>query len=113
MICDMSKEGKEATRRFDATVHGFCAKCGEKVFESLSLLDDAYAVWWGKCPHCGALNCLSNSCGRGYNLTRMYLVLPTHEETIMNDLPAETPTRGWHDPKNQDLTKEQLIAKYP
>lgn len=91
---------------------GECAKCGKSVYESQLILDDCYAVWWGKCPHCGAMNALDYRKGRGYDRKRIYLVLPTNEEVIMNDLPDNTPTRGWDKPENEGKSKEELIAIY-
>lgn len=83
------------TKPFARCVHGACAKCGEQVYESLFLLDDAYNVWMGRCPHCGALNYLSMNHGlRGYSSQGMFLVLPTDEEAAANKLPAGTPTQG-------------------
>lgn len=64
------------------------------VFESLWLLDDAYNVWVGKCPHCDAHAFLSMQSLRGYNSAGMQLVLPTDEERDSNDLPKDCPTRG-------------------
>ena len=76
-------------------VPGECAKCAKPVFEELWLLDDAYNVWMGRCPHCAALNYLSMTHGlRGYTEKQMHLVLPTDEEVADNHLPAGTPTRG-------------------
>ena len=94
---------------------GACANCGKAVFEELWFLDDAYAVWEGICPHCGALNYLSPTKQkgmRGYDSRSMYLELPTKEEVIMNGLPPDSPTQGWDDPSNEGKTKDQLIARY-
>jgi len=74
------------------TVKGYCAKCSEPVFESLAMLDDAYNVWLGRCPHCNALNFLALTGLRGYSTAGMNLVLPTEEEKISNGLP-DCPTR--------------------
>ncbi|RJQ10636.1 MAG: hypothetical protein C4551_02385 [Bacillota bacterium] len=96
-------------------VAGSCAACGKAVFEDLRVLDDAYNVYWGVCPHCGAANALDMSGrhgGRGYSSQGMHLVLPTKEEAIMNGLPAEWPTQGWDRPENEGKTKEELIALY-
>lgn len=81
-------------------VEGNCAKCNTKLYESLFLLDDAYNVWAGKCPHCMAINMLSMNHGlRGYSSKSMWLVLPTDEEVEMNtDLPCDCPTSGSHGP---------------
>lgn len=68
--------------------------CAKPVFESLPLLDDAYNVWVGKCPHCGAHAFLSMRTLRGYTSAGMQLVLPTDEEVKANGLPSDTPTRG-------------------
>ena len=99
--------------RYTRYVPGTCAKCGKPVYESEVTLDDCYGVWFGKCPHCGALNALETRKSlRGYSSTQMYLTLPEEEEVIMNELPADTPTKGWHDPANKGKTKEELIARY-
>lgn len=82
----------------DGLIPGRCAHCRECVFESLALLDDAYNVWCGKCPHCGALNYLGLNSLRGYSSAGMSLVLPTDEEKIANNLPADCPSRGSHGP---------------
>lgn len=74
-------------------VKGSCAGCRKDVWESLAMLDDAYNVWLGKCPHCGALNFLGLTSLRGYSSARMDLVLPTEEEKAENKLPADCPTR--------------------
>ena len=89
MINKMSKEFQKGY------ISGSCANCQKVVFESLWLLDDAYNVWLGKCPHCGALNFLSMNHGlRGYSSAGMHLVLPTIEEIEPNNLPKDTPTSG-------------------
>lgn len=75
-------------------IPGACAHCKKAVYESLALLDDAYNVWLGKCPHCGALNYLSMSSLRGYGSSGMNLVLPTDEERDANNLPKDCPTSG-------------------
>jgi len=90
---------------------GICANCGKAVFEILAVLDDAYNVYWGICPHCEAANALDFSRGRGYTSTTLHLVLPTNEEVIMSNLPSRWPTRGWDNPANEGKTKEQLIAR--
>lgn len=70
-----------------------CAKCGKQAWESLALLDDAYAVWIGKCPHCGAHNLLDFSKGgRGYHSGGMALTLPTKDEIEQNGWPEDWPT---------------------
>lgn len=79
-------------------VQGKCAKCGAVVYESLPLLDDAYNVWVGKCPHCDAANLLGLTSLRGYSSAGMDLVLPTDEEIRDNNWPKEWPTRGSHGP---------------
>lgn len=88
LISDMKKVGGRGM------VPGSCANCHQPVFESLSLLDDAYNVWLGKCPHCAALNFLRLTGLRGYSSSGMDLVLPTDEERVANDLPADCPTSG-------------------
>lgn len=76
-------------------ISGKCAHCAKEVWEELWILDDAYNVWMGKCPHCGALNYLSMCHGlRGYSSAGMHLVLPTDEEKLANSLPADCPSRG-------------------
>jgi hypothetical protein len=84
------------TKAGNHSVSGVCAKCELEVFESESLLNDAYNVWWGRCPGCGALNLLSLNHGlRGYGGGVMHLVLPTDEEVTANPgIPADTPTSG-------------------
>lgn len=82
---------KEAARGY---IKGTCAKCAGDVYESLAMLDDAYNVWMGKCPHCGALNYLAMTGLRGYSSGGMSLVLPTDEEKAANNLPVDTPTQG-------------------
>ena len=85
-------------------ISGECANCKATVHEQLWLLDDAYNVWMGRCPHCKALNYLSMTHGlRGYSSDGMHLVLPTDEEVAANNLPADTITTGksgkpadWH-----------------
>lgn len=76
-------------------IPGVCPSpaCAKPVYESMLLLDDAYNVWMGKCPHCGALSYLGLTSLRGYNSAGMTLVLPTEEEVKANGLPADTPTR--------------------
>jgi hypothetical protein len=82
-------------RREHGTIPGTCAACGLPVYESLPLLDDAYNVWAGKCPQCGAINMLSMNHGlRGYTSMQMWLVLPTDEEREANALPKDCPTQG-------------------
>ena len=91
MIFDLHADSHPRCR----TTVGACASCGKTVWESLANLDDAYNVWAGKCPHCGAINLLSTEHGlRGYNGGTMYLVLPYDEERDSNGLPPDTPTRG-------------------
>ena len=74
-------------------VKGSCACCGKDCWESLAMLDDAYNVWLGKCPHCSALNFLALTGLRGYSSGGMDLVLPTEEERDSNHLPVDCPTR--------------------
>lgn len=77
------------------SVKGSCAHCDATVYEDLWLLDDAYNVWMGKCPACKALNYLSMKHGlRGYSSGGMHLVLPTDEEKVANNLPADCPSQG-------------------
>ena len=77
------------------SIAGACAQCGKAVWETVATLDDAYNVWAGKCPHCGAINMLSTVHGlRGYDSQAMHLVLPYDEERDSNGLPPDTPTRG-------------------
>jgi hypothetical protein len=74
---------------------GSCANCNKAVFESEFRLDDAYNVWKGVCPYCGAYNLLSMNHGlRGYDSGGMHLVLPTEEERVANELPDDIPTSG-------------------
>lgn len=91
-------------------IPGQCPKCDKVVYESMFLLDDAYAVWAGLCPYCGAI-CLLDT-AEGYHSGKMYLTLPHNEEVIMLDLPPETPTKGWHRNENAGLSKEELIKIY-
>ena len=76
------------------SVRGACAACKADVYESLAMLDDAYNVWLGKCPHCGALNFLALTGLRGYSSAGMSLALPTDEEKIANNLPPDCPSQG-------------------
>jgi hypothetical protein len=93
---------KQPTRkRHGQDVPGNCAKCGERVYESMFTLDDAYNVWAGKCPHCGAINRLGLTGLRGYSSQGMDLVLPTDEEKAANDMPADCPTSGSRGPATQ------------
>lgn len=75
-------------------IPGKCAKCAVTVYERLVTLDDAYNVWAGKCPACGAINLLALSGLRGYSSSGMELVLPTACEVAdpHNGLPADTPS---------------------
>ena len=76
-------------------IPGGCAHCHRIVYESLAVLDDAYNVWSGKCPHCGAINLLSTTEGlRGYSSRGMFLVLPTSEEVAANNMPEDCPMRA-------------------
>ena len=77
---------------------GTCAHCKNDVYEFEWILDDAYNVWAGKCPHCNAINYLALTSLRGYSSAGMDLVLPTDEERDANELPSDTPTRGSHGP---------------
>ena len=73
---------------------GTCNACGCRVYESLALLDDAFAVWVGICPYCGAGNLLDTSRGgRGYSQGFMSLTLPYAEEVRVNRWPADWPTK--------------------
>jgi DNA-directed RNA polymerase subunit RPC12/RpoP len=74
------------------SVKGRCANCGADVFESESVLDDAYAVYRGRCPQCNAVNLLGGI-GRGYGSQAMELVLPTDHEVEMNGWEKDIPTR--------------------
>lgn len=81
------------------SVPGECAHCHKTVYEHLSILDDAYNVWWGVCPHCQAVNALSTAHGlRGYSSTEMHLVLPTKSEQKANGLPKDIPLADWDAP---------------
>lgn len=89
------------TMRATATrgcIAGKCAKCGGEVWESLALLDDAYNVWVGICPHCSAANLLGMTGLRGYSSAGMDLVLPTDEEITANNWPTDWPTQGQKGP---------------
>lgn len=88
LISDMRKTGGAGM------VPGQCAACAGQVFESLFLLDDAYNVWVGRCPHCKALNFLALNGMRGYSSAGMELALPTDEEKASNSLPGDCPTSG-------------------
>lgn len=83
----------QAVRRH-GDIPGTCPHCKREVYESLMLLDDAYNVWCGKCPHCGAHSFLGLNSLRGYSRAGMTLWLPTDEERDSNELPKDTPTRG-------------------
>ena len=83
----------KTSKRSNYDIPGRCANCKKTVYENTYLLDDAYAVWLGKCPHCGALNFLDFTKGaRGYSSAEMSLVLPTQEEKKENKLPEDCPT---------------------
>lgn len=83
------------------TVSGECAACHKVVHELLCLLDDAYNVWKGVCPYCGAWNFLSMNHGlRGYSSGGMHLVLPTPEEAEANGLPDGVPLADSKGPVN-------------
>jgi len=72
---------KQPTARGVKYIHGACAVCTQRVYEAEVVLDDAYLVWAGKCPHCASINLLSASGpGRGYSSLGMKLVTPTLEE---------------------------------
>ena len=87
------------TARAHGYIKGQCANCAADVYEQLWVLDDAYTVWMGKCPHCKALNYLSMNHGlRGYTSDGMHLVLPTDEEKQANNLPADCPSQGSQGP---------------
>ena len=83
----------EATKK-KTDIPGKCAKCGLAVYEALFTLDDAYNVWAGKCPSCGAINLLALSGLRGYSSSGMELVLPTVCEVAdpHNRLPPDSPS---------------------
>lgn len=94
-------------------IRGTCPNppCGKEVFESVWILDDAYNVWAGKCPHCKALCYLSMTHGlRGYGLGGMHLVLPTDEERDANNLPKDIPTQGSKGPADFHGTQAGEIA---
>lgn len=66
---------------------GECANCQKMMRATMSVLDDAYGVWRGVCPHCGAVNLLDprkSSAMRGYTHNEMFLVLPTDHEVELN-----------------------------
>lgn len=88
-------------------IRGSCANCHFDVHESLAMLDDAYNVWLGRCPHCKALNFLAMSGLRGYSSSGMNLVLPTDEEKAENNLPADCPTSG---PSGRPATAHGTIS---
>ncbi len=91
IICDLFLKSRRPEE-----VRGECANCGIIVFESIFTLDDAYAVWLGRCPKCGALNFLDQTGKhglRGYGFGQLFLVLPCIHEQKMNDLPAGIPLR--------------------
>lgn len=89
MIFDLKKQ------KIRDAIPGNCGNCKSEVWQSLSVLDDTYNVWMGKCPHCQALNFLSTNYGlRGYDSTKMMLELPYDEEVEANDLPKDIPTQG-------------------
>ena len=81
------------------TIPGECANCHKTVYEQMWILDDAYNVWKGVCPHCGAWNFLSTTHGlRGYASGGMHLVLPTKSEQESNGLPDGIPLADWDGP---------------
>lgn len=95
------------------SISGICANCQTAVYESLATLDDVYAVWWGICPYCNAINGLDLTKGlRGYSSVGMDLTLPKNEEVVMNDMPPGTLTKGWDRPENKGKSKEELIKIY-
>jgi len=85
------------TSRMDkGDVFGSCAQCGKSVREDLFLLDDAYCVYRGRCPHCNAVNLLDQSGDhglRGYTSREMWTVLPTDHEVRMNQWEDDIPMR--------------------
>lgn len=87
-------------------IEGTCAHCSTKVYESLAVLDDAYAVWVGVCPHCDARNVLGPP-GRGYRSNGMQLVLPTKEEIEWNKWPKTWPTEPKQPDRPVDATNQQ------
>jgi hypothetical protein len=89
LVMEMKKQGG------GDRISGICEACYRRIWESLATLDDAYNVWAGKCPYCGAINFLSMNHGlRGYNSREMFLTLPYDEEAKANNLPEGTPTKG-------------------
>ena len=91
-------------------IPGICASCGQQLFESLLMLDDAYGVWKGKCPHCGACNLLDTSKGiRGYHSQGMDLCLPYAEDLIVWGLPLSIPNRGWYKAENEGKDRDDLL----
>lgn len=114
IIHRMLKDGPRARNRKKYT-RGICPEpnCGQEVYENTAILDDCFAVWWGKCPYCEAISVLDITDNtRGYDSEFMKLCLPTEEEVIMNGLPADIPTRGWADEKNRGKSRVALIKKY-
>lgn len=68
---------------------GCCANCNNIVREYEGTLNDCYAVYRGKCPHCGAINLLHCQKGaiRGYTSKEIFLELPTDHEILLNKWP--------------------------
>ena len=85
-------------------LRGTCANCKKDGYECEWIVDDAYNVWAGQCPHCNAINYLALTSLRGYSSAGMDLVLPTDEERDANELPADTPTSGSHGPATEHGT---------
>ena len=75
-------------------IPGRCANCGKAMYIGWALLDDCYAVWVGRCPHCEALNLPDLTKGvRGYSSQGIDLTLPTPGEAEVNNWP-NCPTRN-------------------
>ena len=57
-------------------VAGECANCQRALWTDLFMLDDAYGVIRGVCPHCEAVNLLDFGNGgiRGYSSNKMNLI---------------------------------------
>ena len=83
------------TEKFEGSIPGRCALCEKIVYEHKPLLDKTFSGYVGKCPFCGAFNFLSRSESVvGYIKDWMYLILPSDEEVVRNNLPSDIPTRG-------------------
>ncbi len=77
----------------EGNILGECPNCHKVCREHLWTLDDCYAVYRGRCPHCNAL-CLLGREGRGYWSGGMTLVLPYDEQIQANGWETDVPTRG-------------------